>query len=380
MIEKKYLRILNKLVQQQGLEIIDVHVHPFDVMETPDSHDYHKLNELLYQHEDIRGEKYSLKVFRRTSIADRLKLNRFANDILSLFDGRGWRNLTERVKSPPYQYIGIKRLVDEMKMAGIKKEVLLSVEPFNKLQDVYKYYKHSDQFFFLASVDIHQMNKYEILQHLNWQIKYFPVVGIKLHPNLQGFYPYPPDNSPSITDKLEAIYHFARENDLYIMLHSGLFEIPVNHEMLQNYPVYQKRASDKYGMISGFVNDNGYSPLFDTYNNTFLIAHMFYSGTKYTQIDRISGILNKYPHVYADTSNVPAFVLSEVIKHTGSGKLLFGSNALYNKQLIELLVTIKSIENGAPDNRFEDYCLSILGRNFKQLLARQAKHENSYIS
>ncbi|NBC84150.1 MAG: amidohydrolase family protein [Bacteroidetes bacterium] len=378
MMDKKYLRILNKLVQQRALEIVDVHVHPFDVVETSDFNHYHKLNELLYQHKQVKGEKYNLNIFRNTRLMDRLKLNRYANEMMRFFDGKNWFGLSDKGCSDSYLYIGIKRLVDEMKMANIKKDVLLSVEPFNKLKDIYKYYKHARQFYYLASVDVHQMNKYEIEMYLAWQMDNYPIVGIKLHPNLQGFYPFPNDNNDLVAEKLHKVYEFAANNGLYVMLHSGLSEIPMIDQKLKEFPVYHELADDKFGLLSSYVDENGNAPLFEKYENTFIIAHLFYSGSKYTDVDQISSILQKYPHVYADTSNVPANILSAVIQKAGPSKIMFGSNALYNKQLVELLVTLKSIEYSAPATKFDEYCVAVLGNNFNSVIAQKSKQESMY--
>jgi len=74
--------------------------------------------------------------------------------------------------------------------------------------------------------------------------------------------------------------------------------------------------------------------------------------------------------VYFDTSGVSPYFIARFIELVGSKKLVFGSDALYNKMIYSIYFIYKASILARSKESREDIMLNILGRNFQDIMEK----------
>ncbi len=364
---KKYYPILETLLQTYNLEITDTHTHPLEVMNCLDLESFRPADMDLWEFPS-NGKPYEAvkEGYLDGGFVTNLNHNR-ADTILSKFAFSFLPSEVERSIKDSYAFIGGKRILDEMNASRIRKSILLAVSPFNRIDDIFRLYGQSYRWDFLGSLDIHGIDGKSIEEEIERQKREFHICGIKMHPNLQGFYPYPEDNPDEIAGKLDILYRTAEKRGLYILLHGGRSNIVAGERQVQKFPYMLDKSGGHYGLPRNYYDKKGRSRLLEGYGCTFVLAHCVNYGINRPDVKSLIRFYHNYPHLWLETSSISAGLIAEIVRNADSERILFGSDALYNNQLNELLICIKGIEGGSEPELFEKTCCRILGENYSRL-------------
>ncbi|MDD3174596.1 MAG: amidohydrolase family protein [Herbinix sp.] len=200
----------------------------------------------------------------------------------------------------------------QMEFAGVDKLVLLPLdlttqmkgwvvtnEEVRQMMDI-----APDLFYGFASVDPYREDALEVLDYAFKELK---LMGLKLNPSKQAFYPSDP--------MMDKIYKKCIEYNKPIMFHAGMSWEP---DCLMKYskPLNFEEVAVKYPELRFCLAHFGWPWIYDT-----------------------TALVLKYPNVYTDTSMLymdsPEIFLNEVLKkqlgelwidHNIHNKVMFGSN------------------------------------------------------
>ena len=217
------------------------------------------------------------------------------------------------------------------------------------------------------NIDVNAVKLSEIDGLIDKYILEYNIIGLKLHPNLQNFYPQPSDNPPATAEKLRRIYRVATERNLYLLFHSGTSFFPKEY----NSKVVNLKRSRHKGLLKNFYNENAKkSEIFDVYNTPIVLAHLGHYGALRLNHKLIKTLTKRYDNVYFDTSGQNPLFIGRAIDIVGSEKILFGSDGLYNRMEYNLLFLYHGIKK-FNSLHLENSLLNILQRNFLTILDRQ---------
>ena len=364
---KKFTKIISyvqSLKEKTGLVITDTHIHPFDVMGIVHYHAYKldEVNNLLYKtiSSDDRSEKYFVP-----GILETFRYGRNA----SLLARPYFKYLSKSVKKSietSYKETGENRLLKELSISLIDRAVLLPVEPWLTTKEARKYF-NDKRFLLLGSIDIHHIKVNMIKEKINEYVKEYNIVGIKLHPNLQDFKPQPHLNPPEIAEKLRIIYQEAVNNNLYLLFHGGLSYYTKNVNL--KYKNFSRSKSN--ALLKYFCDPDGKSELFGKYNVPIVIAHLGHYGLVKPNYRLIEIIARNYSNVFFDTAGVSPLLLRKTIEIISSKKIIFGSDALYNRIIYNLLFLFYAAGRARTDESTEDILLNILGLNYNSKVLKR---------
>ena len=348
---QEFTSYIKGLKENYQLTIFDTHVHPLDVIGVMEISDYN------FFPENSAQINYSARAL------ERLGYGKIAILLLRTFCKFLPGIVSKNIKKI-YKNTSIDRLVSEMTDSLIDKCVLLPVEPLADTESVYKNFNHRD-FYVLGSIDVQSISIEHIPERVERLVTEFGISGIKLHPNLQNFYPQPSDNPPVIADKLRLIYKLAEDNNLYLLFHGGrTFCIKKKQKILG--PIVC--AKDK-ALLANFYNiDEKYSEIFDNYNVPIVIAHMGHYGILTFNIDFLVEITRKYKNIFFDTAGVSRRCISLALKEIGSERILFGSDAIYNRMKYNLFLLYMAVRDRYRGLEIDNAMINILNRNFSSII------------
>ncbi len=145
--------------------------------------------------------------------------------------------------------------------------------------------------------------------------------GFKIHPNVS---PYPPDHIA-----YETLFETARRHDLFVIIHTGCF----------NIPGYSTQRPAEPGL---------FTPLFERYREVRVcLAHMNRDNP-----ERAWDIMQRYDNVYADTSWQTSGSIAAAIAATGNERIVLGSDwPLLNDDL--QTTNLEALRQGTSDADFE---------------------------
>lgn len=337
---KVFIEYLKELKERNDLKIVDTHIHPLDVMG-------------IVHYTETLEEEYPQFVFK-LGLLGKMNFNRVSNYISK----KAFVHLQSIVKEEiekTYKKLGSKKIIKEMDEAQIDNIVLLPIEPWATTSEVCERY-HDKRFFRLASIDIHGIKKEEIAEKIRMFKREYKIVGLKLHPNLQGFLPQPSQNNKNLAEKLTEIYKVADKENLYLLFHGGLS----SYTKYKNakYPDYPRSLNN--AKIKNFINLNGESELFK-YKVPIIIAHLGHFGEN--KIDKAAiNLLAKQKNFFFDTAATSPKMIAEMIKLIGSERLLLGSDGVYNRMAHSAYLVYQAAKKTNKD--VEKIMCDILGRNY----------------
>ncbi|MFC1751568.1 amidohydrolase family protein [Patescibacteria group bacterium] len=352
--------LIRKLKESDGLEIYDTHVHPYDVMGVVLYGDYSINNKKELVYNQCSLNKFSKANAQKPTLQELLKYNSISTRIIKqLFHTTPSVVRSSIINS--YTVTGEKQILSEMKSALVDKSVLLPLSPFVETKEINKHF-NDDDFIFLGSIDIHNTPIGNIEKEIESQIRNYRIKGIKLHPNLQGFYPQPSQNNSGVSEKLKKLYRTAEKKGLYLLFHSGYSNLLPNSQKLG----YNLTQGSSFALLENFCNLDGKSELFENYQITIVLAHLGQYSIVRPNLELVKLLSDKYPHVFFDTAGVSPKLIREAIELIGSKKIVFGSDALYNGILYNLKFCFDAIYKTGKKEVFEEKILNIFGRNFKE--------------
>ena len=348
---ENFIRYVKKLKAEFGFKIIDSHCHSYDVMGI-----VHYSDDVYDNETEVADIKFI------PSFGERLKFSKIGNfvtdniarllpkvffsDVISTFNKKGYNFLKK-----------------EINYCDLDNIVLLSLLPWVDPYIIKKKYPDND-FLLLGSIDILQ-NKEEIIKEIIKQKQELGIVGIKLHPNLQDFYPQPSYNEDNIAEKLEGIYKTAEKEKLYLLFHGGVssFTKKIN-------PKYSNYSRSRVkGIIKNYIKDDGSSEILGKYNIPIVIAHLGHFGLNYFNKDIFKKV-SSFDNVFFDTAAISPKMISSALNICKSEKIVLGSDSFYNLTAYAMYFIKLSLDrlNISSENK-QKYLIKILGNNyFKNIL------------
>jgi len=345
------IRYVKDLKRDYGIEVIDTHTHPMDVMGTVHPSEYFNLHEK--RNDDVKKPKEGilelLQYGTLVSIISPLYYKFFPNSVHEII-----RNV--------YKYYDKNRMLREMDVSCIDKSVLLPINPWVDFSAIKKNYNHN-RFYHLCSVDVHGIKIENIRTYIK-ECKNNGAIGIKMHPNLQGFYPNPSDNKKDVCKKLKVIYSSAEEEKMYMLFHGGksFYVDKVNKKYKDDF------RDDKYGLIENYIDKNGNSEVFGKYKIPVIIAHLGHFGVLSFNKNIMKNIAKLYNNVYFDTSGCSPGLILSALGSISYKKMIFGTDTLYNRSIYGLYFLKKAVSKFYEEEKAKEVMVNILSHNFKNIL------------
>lgn len=337
---------ITRLKKEFELKIIDIHVHPLDVMGILHPDEYSKDKEILK------------RSYLNPSSMEKMKFGKLSNILSGLAYKYFPRAVIDEIKAA-YNNPFEKRILGEMEKSLVDQIVLLPIAPWVKTEDVYNYYNNKN-FLLLGSFDICGIKIEKIEPKMDEYVNNFKIIGLKLHPNLQNFKPQPGDNTPQIKEKLELIYSLAEKNNLFLLFHGGT----TNFTEYRNIRYENFARSRNNGRLENFCDPAGKSEILGKYNIPIIIAHLGHYGLNKINYNLLKIISQKFDNVYFDTAGISPKLIQKGIELMGSKKIVLGSDALYNRMAYSIYFIYEAAEKIKTKEKLNDIMLNILGNNF----------------
>lgn len=367
-LAKEFLPYVYQLKKNHDLKIVETHIHPFDVIGVVHYADYQEVSPGEYVHKKFVKKRSGWDRSDFIGWLSKFDYNKYAfsffNFALQAIPGYERFDLQHA-----FSRTGVKRLTEEMDEALVDEVVLLPVEPWLPTDVVQKAFPHQ-RLKLLGSVDIHHTPAHEIQGTVRHYVDDYGVAGIKLHPNMQSFYPQPSRNPNDIAEKLRLIYKMAEECGLYLLFHGGPSGLA--RKLDAKYGGLPQKG--RCGLLINFCDEDGRSELLGQYNIPVVIAHLGHFGAPKLNTTLVRTILDKHDSVYFDTAGAPSGFIQKFIEWGGSKRLLLGSDGLYFQIVYSMYSVYKATQKAQTDENIDDMMVNILGKNYRErILMRRGK-------
>ena len=341
---KKVLLEIKRIKEKNNIQFIDTHIHPYDVMGA-------------IHYSNIKNEIKERNYFKG-GILEKLKYNKLEKVGSRIFF-KFFPKLTNKIIKKTYNYVNQETILKELDINIIDRGVLLPVEPWLPTDVIGKNFSN-DKFMLLGSLDVNSIDIKDIENKIDKYITEYKIVGLKLHPNLQNFKPQPSHNSSQVSEKLKVIYSVAEKNKLYLLFHGGISNYTNIIDLKYNYIIRSRTNA----LLKNFCDENGKSEIFGKYNIPIVIAHLGHYGVANPNYNLVKVINQRFDNVYFDTAGVSPSLLKNIIRLISSKKIIFGSDALYNKVSYNIYFLYLAVKDSRFDERTENILLNILGHNY----------------
>lgn len=341
------LREVKRFKEKTGIEIVDTHVHPEDVMG------------VVYYSEKESGSSRLPKDYLESGILEKFNYNKFEK-IGSKVAFKIFPGFVNKTIQQTYTTYNNADLSNEMITSLVDKSVLLPIEPWLSTEIVGNEYKNKKNFIILGSIDIHGIRKENIERMIASYIQDYKIVGLKFHPNLQNFKPQPKDNPQEIADKLRVIYDIAYKHRLYLLFHGGISNFTEHiHPKYHNIP----KRSHTNAILKNFCSEDGRSELFENWNIPIIIAHLGHYGMINVDYSLLELITKRFGNIYFDTSGISTNVIAKTLQIIPSTRIVFGSDAAYNRMAYNLAFLYNATAMMDGKER-DDVLINMLSKNF----------------
>ncbi len=334
---KELFEFFLKVKKENNLITYDTHVHPFDVLGSHKHHQTHPHSTQIPPH----------------SLLERLEYNKFSLSVLKLIF-RFVPSIVRQSIRTNFMDACEARLLTEMEESGIDRAALIPVEPFVGALHINEYYT-DPCFLHVGSVNIHALTKEDIAQNIENQINQFSIIGLKLHPNIQGFFPEPDRNQKDLAEKLREVYRIAKEKKLYLLFHGGLSHL-----------LHTNPTTVQYGFLKNFFAEDETSELF-SFGIPTIIAHLGHYNLSEFNIPLLKRA-SAHPHILFDTSGTGSRLIKQALEIIGSQKIIFGSDANYFRIKFNVGLVLKAIVSADIPESVEERIQNIFGKNFEHHL------------
>jgi len=317
---------------KKNFQVVDVHVHPLDVLGTK-----------------VIQRKTLYK--RDPSLLERFEYNAPSLSILKMLFF-AFPSYIKREINKKFTNYNIEILEREMQFAGIDRSVLMPVEPLVSTEQVATNFS-SRSCSFAGSIDLRRIELDKIEQNIDLQIRKFGIIGFKLHPNIQEFYPQPAMNDKETGLKLERLYEILEARKIFLLFHGGI------SYMLDG------KVRREFANLKNFCSADGNSEVFK-YKIPIIIAHFGNYNIARPNFDYIKYIAGRFPNVFFDTSGISPRIVAKGIEVVGIKKVLFGSDAPYFNMKYGLALVLKALLMTNIKEDYDERVSSVLGLNFKE--------------
>ena len=339
---------VKKFKEKTGIEIVDTHVHPGDVMG------------VVHYLETKFSDNHLSKDYLESGILEKFNYSKFekfgSRIVFKIFPG-----FVNKTIQQTYGAYNNTDLSNEMTISLVDKSVLLPIEPWLPTKLVGDKYKDKKNFIILGSIDIHGIERGNIEKTIISYIQDYKIVGLKFHPNLQNFKPQPKDNSPEIADKLRVIYNTAQKYKLYLLFHGGVSNF-TEHINLKYHDVSSR--SHTSALLKNFCSADGQSELFENWNMPIIIAHLGHYGMIDIDYGLLKLITKRFGNVYFDTSGISSNVIAKALQVVPSERIVFGSDAAYNRMAYNLAFLYNATPAKNNNEVKTEILVNMLNRNF----------------
>ncbi len=324
-----------EIKKKSGSVFYDTHTHPRDVLgvvgKNPSCCEQHSSPSLL---ERLKYGNFSLAILRQL-----------------FFHAPGYIK-KEIIKK--YKGLTEATFLKKMDEAGIDQSCIVPLYPSSLPNEVFAEFT-SKRFLKLGSVNF-SLNVTEIKKDLINQITQYSILGIKLHPNIQGFYPNPEENTEEIREKLKLVYDLAKEHGLYLLFHGGGSYIP--SEQGFNYKNYADLTN-----FTKILNELSSSKIF------VVIAHLGIYNITNPDLASVSE-LSRIKNIYFDTAGVSPAHIERFLELSGPEKLIFGSDMPYFNLKYNITLLLQALHHYKKE-KFDENVLKVFSKNFEALISRR---------
>ena len=336
MDDQEILSRFQEVKKQAGLIFYDTHFHPHDVFGFHSAH---------IEHQD------DLQVENNPTLLERFHYNSFSLTLLEILFRRVPRYIQKEIKKR-FKITDQEFLLKTLTDASMDNAVLVPIYPKVSPQSLYSVLD-SPRFLRLGSVNF-DLEEKELERDLYSQVELYSIRGIKLHPNIQLFYPHPSLNPSVFESKLNAVYRFAEKHKLYLLFHGGISFVPTGS-------TFEKR---EYALLKHFFSNR--RSFIQDLRIPVVIAHLGVYNVRNPNLDLVLH-LAKYKNVYFDTAGVNPAHISTFLKRCGIEKLLFGSDALYFNLKYNLILLLRVLYDYSATN-YQENIAKVFSQNYSNLL------------
>ena len=341
-----YLNIIKEI--GKSITLIDIHTHPFDIIfnnfiysKNPDLDGIYSIKNSIYALPKVSS--YPAKQYSEGNVR---QFNKNLNMKLSL--------LTLR---QTYGHTGPGVFKDHMKLSGINKIFLLPVlnahETDNSQMDLLtSIFGHDESFLFGYCIPNSIQNE-EITKVVQDAVHKYNIKVLKLHPNITGINL----TSTNGRERVERILEASRGAKLPIVVHGGRSSIVKNLEAMS------------YSTLSNLQHID-----WNISKEAIVIAHAGMFEHDITEINTeivpiLKKMLSKYDNLFVDISGLSDEELYLVLRNVDINRIIFGSDALYNKQWLAVVNLFQVLQKSVSN--YEESFIAIASINSKRIIKKE---------
>jgi len=302
----------------------DLHVHPFEVMHAPFEYHPSPAGKDLFSAGSAAYVPPEIENLRLSTGVDRTDKR---------FDHKLRAKVALLTSRRIYAHTGPKALDDLMALCAIDKALLLPVmrpdeTGDGQLRTMREMFGGDERFMFGCCLPNDIPND-KITDHLKLVKDEFAVKVLKIHPAVTNI---DLSNIKGI-DRVEAILDASRKTGLKVIIHGG-----------RSLDCENRHAVD-YGTVYNLQHVN-----WSITPETVVVAHAGCYGYPVCEVQeqvlpQMERLLERHPHLVVDTSGVGFDALCHMLEHLGPRRIVFGSDAFYEKQwatFVKLWCALKS--------------------------------------
>jgi predicted TIM-barrel fold metal-dependent hydrolase len=308
-------------IDGREIEVIDIHVHPPDILMDPVPPGFNSVEEELLGRMDEAG-------------VDKVALLAFDVD----------KNDVVRNQDLFYRPVRYVTSLGGGTFGSILIEIMTWFDRvFRSEEDIHKYVK-KDPNRVIGFGSINPKRPGEEIKEKLRKIKEFGFKGIKLIPTFQFCNP--------TDERLNPVYEYAQKEKLVILSHTGcdpgLWEYPDFCEDAK--PMHLAKVADEYPRLN------------------IVGAHLGSYSAENPGIwfDEMMQVAEQYDNIYTDTSAVDVVLVKRAVERIGSDKILYGSD-------YPVVLTYCDRKNGMKDHLNNVLNLDISGEDKEKILGKNAR-------
>ena len=345
---ERYLEIIQKL--KKSYTLIDMHVHPFDVM----------FNDFNYINNSQCDGIYSANANNYVSPdIGQLKISQLSDTGTQSLNSELRAKMAMLTSRRLYAHTGPKLFRDHMRLSGIDKTLLLPVvsadESDNEQIKMLAHMFGDDERFALGYCIPNCIDNDEIGNVVKVASQDYNIKAIKIHPNITGIDIF----SSSGKERIEFMLKASRDTKLPVIIHGGRSSGLRNPE------------ATEYSTLTNLQHID-----WSITNQAVVVAHAGTYGYDLSQITEeilplMSKLLSQYSNLFVDISGLTFEEISAILRNIDTDRILFGSDALYNSQWGALVKLFYALQKSISD--YEEVFLKIVSHNPSRLIMQDSE-------
>jgi predicted TIM-barrel fold metal-dependent hydrolase len=331
---QKYFQIVNEI--NESFKTYDVHLHPTDIISN------------LLDYKEVTDEEGLFSLGGGNYVHASLEKLPSEDDAeeMSLLLKRQ-PHLIPMLVRRTYNFSGPRVFLEYFHILGINKGLLLPVAPAvgsiePQMAFIHRAFKNSRDFLLAGSIPNTVRNE-DVLSFMLETVKKYKIIAVKIHPNITAI----DLNEASGKERIECIVEASAQLGLPMVIHGGRSYLP-------------DRGQCGYASIKNFLDINLTSAA------NIIIAHGGAYGHSADEIiidviPPLRKLLSSNENIYIDISGLNYRNVSLLLRSVEIDRILFGSDALYENQIMMLMRLMSALEDSKLE--LEDSLLRILSHN-----------------